>query len=108
MIAGNPQYIKDIKFKTADDFLKAISYGGDLHKELDHKFIFRGHSSDKYQLLPYLLREGAIDSYLPQESRLGEYHHILYKLEKLLITAEYNILQTFLILLIGMDYTCQM
>lgn len=95
MRAGSEKYIKEIDYKTADDFLKAISYGGDLHKELDHKFIFRGHSSDKYQLLPYLLREGAIDSYLPQESSLGEYHPVLYNLEILLITAEYNILQTF-------------
>ena len=54
MIAGDLKYIKDIEFKTADDFLKAISYGGELYKALDHKFIFRGHFSDKYQLLPYL------------------------------------------------------
>jgi hypothetical protein len=95
MIAGNSQYIKDIKFKTADDFLKAISYGGELHKVLDHKFIFRGQFSDKYQLLPTLLRKGALDSYLPKESSLGKYHHVICDAEKLLIATEYDILHKF-------------
>ena len=67
MISGNLKYIKDIEFRTADDLLKAISYDGELYKALDHKFIFRGQSSDKYQLLPCLLRRGVIDTYLPKE-----------------------------------------
>lgn len=95
MISGIQTYIKDVEFKTADDFLKAISYGGDLYKVLDHKFIFRGHFSDKYQLLPYLLRRGAADTYLPQESILGKYHPMFCELDKPLITIEYDILREF-------------
>lgn len=51
------KYISDIKYKTADDFLHAISYDGELYKLFEHNFIFRGHSSDKYKLQPYALRE---------------------------------------------------
>ena len=50
-------YIKDIVYKTAEEFLQAISYGGDLYKLLERNFIFRGHSSDQYKLQPYALRE---------------------------------------------------
>lgn len=54
---GNRQYIKDIAYQTADDFLHDISYGGELYKLFERNFIFRGHSSDKYKLQPYALRE---------------------------------------------------
>lgn len=52
----NRKYIKDIHFETADEFLKSISYGGDLYNSLGNNWIFRGHSSDKYMLLPSALR----------------------------------------------------
>lgn len=84
MISGNLKYIKDIEFKTADDFLKAISYGGELHKAFD-----------QYLLLPYLLREGIIDSYLHKVSALGKYHRVFCELELALISTEYDILHRF-------------
>ena len=45
----NRQYIKDIAYQTADEFLHDISYGGKLYKLFERNFIFRGHSSNKYK-----------------------------------------------------------
>lgn len=53
----NRAYIIDKHYNTADDFLHAISYEGELHKAFERNFVFRGHSSDKYELLPVVLRD---------------------------------------------------
>lgn len=50
-------YIEDIHFDTAEEFLKSISYGGHYYKIFGSKYIFRGQSSDKYLLLPTALRQ---------------------------------------------------
>lgn len=50
-------YIKSIHFDNAEDFIKAISFKGELYKLFHEQFIFRGHSTDKYELLPSALRE---------------------------------------------------
>ena len=52
----NKKYIKNIHFKTAEQFLKSISYGGGLYNSFGNSFVFRGQSSDKYLLLPSALR----------------------------------------------------
>ena len=57
LVTDNRTYIEDIHFETAEEFLKSISYGGDLYKILDENFVFRGHSSEKYRLVPTALRE---------------------------------------------------
>ncbi len=57
IVTENRKYIKDIAFANAEDFLKAISYGGDLYFLQQRHFIFRGHESDKYKLLPTALRD---------------------------------------------------
>ncbi len=49
-------YIKTIHYENADDFIKAISYQGELYNLFDEHFIFRGHSTDKYELIPSSLR----------------------------------------------------
>ena len=73
MISGNLKYIRDIEYMTADDFLKATSYASELHKIFNHKFIFHCHSSDKYELTPYLLRRGVVDSYFsPDEINVAK------------------------------------
>lgn len=59
------KYIEDIHFKTADEFLKSISYGGHYYKIFGRKFIFRGQSSDKYLLLPTALRRYMYDDVYP-------------------------------------------
>lgn len=95
MISGNPKYIKDIHYQTADAFLKSISYGGELYNVFDHKFIFRGHASDKYELTPYLLRRGVVDSYIPKTSNLGEYHSLFCGMDKAIVSTEYSIIHSF-------------
>ena len=48
----NREYIEDIHFNSAKDFLNAISYGGALYEIFQDKFVFRGHSTTEYKLLP--------------------------------------------------------
>lgn len=61
----NLSYIEDLSYETAEEFLHDISYGGKLYSIFDDNFIFRGHSSDSYQLRslvqrtnPYIERYG--------------------------------------------------
>ncbi len=48
--------VKEIKCKSVKEFIKRISYGGDLYKLINWKYIYRGESSDKYKLIPSALR----------------------------------------------------
>lgn len=49
--------VQYLPFEKAEDFLKAISYGGSLYKLLmNGDLAFRGHASDKYKLIPAALR----------------------------------------------------
>jgi len=60
--------VKDLKFDNIDDFFnQIISYKGEYYRVFE-KFIFRGHSSSKYELIPRALRKEEI--------------HYLYKLAK--------------------------
>lgn len=66
-------YIKAIHFENADDFIAAISYKGELYNLFDEHYIFRGHSTDKYELIPTALRGNlAIDSITDIESASEE------------------------------------
>lgn len=49
-------YIKEIHYKNADAFIRDISYKGELYELFNEHHIFRGHSSDAYELLPTALR----------------------------------------------------
>lgn len=49
--------IKDIQFNSADEFLHAISYGGQLYPLNCSQYIFRGHSFSWYNLIPSSLRD---------------------------------------------------
>lgn len=55
--AQKSPYIKTLHYDNADDFIKAISYKGEFYELLDGRFIFRGHSTDEYELLPTALRK---------------------------------------------------
>ena len=55
--AKDSKYIKNIHFASAKDFLKAISFDGELYKLFNENFIFRGHSTDEYELKPSALRD---------------------------------------------------
>ncbi len=43
---------------NGDGFLKAISPNGELYHLLCGRYVFRGHSSEKWKLIPSALREG--------------------------------------------------
>ena len=48
--------VKEIKCDSVKDFIQRISYGGDLYKLIDSRYIYRGESSDEYKLIPSALR----------------------------------------------------
>lgn len=52
ILVENKQFIEDLTFEKAEFFLEAISYGGELYDKFDSKFVFRGHSTTSYKLLP--------------------------------------------------------
>ena len=56
IVTEDRKYIKDITYENAEDFLKAVSYGGELYFLQQPYYIFRGHETDKYKLLPTALR----------------------------------------------------
>lgn len=92
-------YIKAIHFENADDFIAAISYKGELYNLFDEHYIFRGHSTDKYELIPTALRGNlAIDSITNIESASEEKLKqvaFLASIELVQIQEEYKLLQDF-------------
>lgn len=49
--------VKEVSFNNIDDFIKSISFGGELYEDFTkRKFVYRGHASDKYELIPSALR----------------------------------------------------
>lgn len=49
--------VQYIEYTKVEDFLRDISYGGDLYKQFMHgDFAYRGHASNKYKLIPTALR----------------------------------------------------
>jgi len=58
-------YIKEVRYDDAKSVLLAINYGGELYDALSNDFIYRGHYSEKYLLLPYALRPGVMDAFHP-------------------------------------------
>lgn len=48
--------VKEIKCESVKDFIQRISYGGDLYNLITGNYIYRGESSDKYDLIPSALR----------------------------------------------------
>ena len=94
MISGSLKYIKDLHYQTADAFLRDISYGGELYNQLNG-CIFRGHYSDKYELVPSLLREGVSKEYNSQGGLSDEYYLRFLQLEDTLLIEEYLILERF-------------
>lgn len=47
---------------TTEEFLNAVSYKGDIYSLLNGRYVFRGHFSEKWELIPSALREGALDN----------------------------------------------
>ena len=89
------EYIRDIHFSTAADFLKSIAYGGELYGILNKSFIYRGHYSDKYMLVPYALRDNVWNDFNTPRECKTDVERLVYQLEYTQILNEYNILHRF-------------
>lgn len=50
------ELIKTKRYKSAKEFLKDISYEGVMYQNLKDGFVFRGHQSGSYKLIPSVLR----------------------------------------------------
>lgn len=49
--------LETVKFRSVDSFLKnVLQPGGDFYDNFDGDFLFRGHSSPNYELIPRVLR----------------------------------------------------
>lgn len=82
--------VEEIRYENTDSFLTDLSYGGRLYSLLNKGFVFRGISSEEYQLLPSALRK---DYHFPQKLDLSYNKQI--DLEYNQIDREYRILKKF-------------
>lgn len=89
--ATHKEYIEDIAFNSAEDFLKEISYGGSLYGIFNGGCFYRGHSDDSYELLPSSLR---LDSKEELDGREFEFDPNIYD-ESGMIGLEFEDLHNF-------------
>ena len=89
------KYIAEVYYDDAKSLLRAINYGGEMYDALSKDYIYRGHYSDKYKLLPYALRQGVMDAFHPGLDYGNEREMIASQLEITQILSEYLILQRF-------------
>ena len=60
-------------YTSANDFLKDISYGGELYSQFTSNHVFRGHKSGTYELIPSALRHRI--QYLNQDGSIYNEHN---------------------------------
>ena len=88
-------YIKQYFFKSAESLLHAINYGGELYDLFTSHMIYRGHYSNKYQLVPYALRDGGLNSFLSPNDLSDERVHFFSQVEFVQMMSEYQLLHKF-------------
>lgn len=91
--------VKEIRCSSVEDFIKKISYKGELYGLNNWKYIYRGESSDQYELIPSALREqnqeslvNVVKNYFEHDDNLKE------NSEYFQIIAEYISLHEFYML----------
>lgn len=89
------KYISEVRYDDAQSLLRAINYGGEMYEALSKDFIYRGHYSEKYLLLPYALRPGVMDAFHPGMDYKDEKVFIATQLEISQVLGEYQLLQRF-------------
>lgn len=89
------KYILEVCYNDAKSLLSAISYGGEMYNALSKDFIYRGHYTDKYLLLPFALRQGAMDVFHPGLDYNDIKFVIATQLEITQVLGEYQLLQRF-------------
>jgi hypothetical protein len=82
------------RFTNVDEFLKSISYGGELFNLFAYGFFFRGHSKQEYKLIPSSLRKEPFFKFLSFDN-LSEDESILRDKEFIQIYQEYELLLQF-------------
>lgn len=92
--AEHKEYIVDIHFASAEDFLKEISYKGALYNTINDDFIYRGHSTDSYLLLPSSLRKEPIEEYSDEAGNKNVFDGNIYD-ETGMIGLEFDELHEF-------------
>ncbi len=91
--------VKEIKCESIEDFIKKISYKGELYGLVKGKYIFRGESSDEYELIPSALRKQNHESLVNVVKRYFEYDDNLKEnSEYFQMVAEYINLHNFYML----------
>lgn len=85
------EVIKEIKYESLKNFIDDISYNGELYKIFERNYIFRGLSSDKYNLIPNALREEEQESLWKLSGCSGAL--LNYEFEQIMI--EFMLLQRF-------------
>lgn len=88
-------YIKEVRYDDAKSLLKAINYDGEMYDALSRDFIYRGHYSEKFLLLPYALRPGVMDAFHPGMDYEDEKVFMASRLEIAQVLGEYQLLQRF-------------
>ena len=91
----NNSYIKDISYESAENFLRDISYGGELYDIFNGHFIFRGHSSDIYELRPSVQRTNLYLETYGNRKDLSKEEIALAHTEFAQAFMEYQILEQF-------------
>jgi len=89
------KYILEVCYDDAASLLRAINYGGEMYDTLSRDFIYRGHYSEKYLLLPYALRSGVMEAFLPGMDLEDGRAFIAAQLEITQVLCEYRLLQRF-------------
>ena len=83
--------IKRYRFEKFEDFVSSIEYNGELYPLFTQgNFIFRGHASEKYELVPSALRVGNIQKFKNIALAYGD-----NDTEYQQAVREYNILRRF-------------
>ena len=86
--------IQQKRFEQMDEFIRSISYGGELYHIFERgKFVFRGHSTEKYALVPSALRPQTKDWF--RKIALSSRDANVDDLEWIQMTNEYNLLRRF-------------
>ena len=59
---NNLGFIFEESYENADSFLKDITYGGELYDYFfTGDFVYRGHKSNSYKLIPSVLRDNCTE-----------------------------------------------
>ena len=91
-MANNIPIIQQMRYEKMEEFIQSINYGGELYNIFkEGNFVFRGHASDKYVLVPSALRPQSHDWFcrLVLSSKQKE------DLERIQMSSEYNLLRRF-------------